>query len=110
GECFAVAAKEIVDTGIIERVRYGIRSADDPIIQDSLRVVAAVIKVYTPFGPSWRRYIHDGYGQRTDGGSYAGWGTGRPWPLLTGERGHYEIAAGRDAGPYLRALEPFAQG
>jgi glucoamylase len=30
--------------------------------------------------------------------------------LLTGERGHYEIAAGRDAGPYLRALEKFAQG
>ena len=30
-------------------------------------------------------------------------------PLLTGERGHYEIAAGRDAGPYLRALENFSQ-
>jgi len=22
-------------------------------------------------------------------------GVGRPWPLLTGERGHYELAAGR---------------
>jgi glucoamylase len=30
--------------------------------------------------------------------------------LLTGERGHYEIAAGRDPGPYLRALEGFSQG
>jgi glucoamylase len=29
---------------------------------------------------------------------------------LTGERGHYEIAAGRDASPYLRALESFSQG
>jgi len=30
--------------------------------------------------------------------------------LLTGERGHYEIAAGRDATPFLRAIENFAQG
>jgi glucoamylase len=30
--------------------------------------------------------------------------------LLTAERGHYEIAAGRDATPYLRALENFSQG
>ena len=34
--------------------------------------------------------------------------TGRAWPLLTGERGHYELAAGRDARPYLRAMERFA--
>src|SRR5262245_14551212 len=110
GARFEFPAKEIVDAGFLELVRYGIRSADDPVIQDSLRVVDAVLKVDTPFGPCWRRYNHDGYGQRQDGGSYAGWGTGRPWPLLTGERGHYEIAAGRDAGPYLRALEHFAQG
>jgi glucoamylase len=29
---------------------------------------------------------------------------------LTGERGHYELAAGRDALPYVRALEAFAVG
>jgi glucoamylase len=103
-------AKEIVDAGFLELVRYGIRSADNPIIRDSIRVVDAVLKVETPFGPCWHRYNHDGFGQRGDGGPYAGWGTGRAWPLLTGERGHYEIAAGRDAGPYLRALERFAQG
>ena len=103
-------AKEIVDAGFFELVRYGIRSANDPIIEDSLRVVDAILKVETPHGPAWRRYNHDGYGQREDGSSYTGWGTGRPWPLLTGERGHYEIAAGRDATPYLRALENFSQG
>ncbi|HKQ72122.1 MAG TPA: glycoside hydrolase family 15 protein [Blastocatellia bacterium] len=103
-------AKDIVDAGFLELVRYGIRRADDPIIQDSIRVVDAVLKVETPSGPCWRRYNHDGFGQREDGGSYVGWGRGRAWPLLTGERGHYEIAAGRDAGPYLRALEKFAQG
>ena len=103
-------ANEIVDAGFLELVRYGIRSANDPIIKDSLLVVDAVLKVETPHGPAWRRYNHDGYGQRDDGSSYTGWGKGRPWPLLTGERGHYEIAAGHDAMPYLRALENFSQG
>ena len=103
-------AKEIVDAGFLELVRVGIRSAHDPIIQDSLRVVDAVLKVDTPYGPCWRRYNHDGFGQREDGGEYTGWGKGRPWPLLTGERGHYEIAAGHDARPFLHAIEKFAQG
>jgi len=103
-------AKEIVDAGFLELVRHGVRAANDPIIEDSVRVVDAVLKVDTPFGPCWRRYNHDGYGQRDDGESFAGWGTGRAWPMLTGERGHYEIAAGRDAGPHLSALEGFAQG
>ncbi len=110
GARYEFPAKEIVDAGFLELVRYGIRSADDAIIQDSLRVVDTVLKVETPFGPCWRRYNHDGYGQRGDGGSYKYWGIGRAWPLLTGERGHYEIAVGHDPGPYLRALEQFSQG
>ena len=110
GARFQFPAKEIVDAGFLELVRYGIRSADDPIVEDSLHVVDAVLKVDTPFGPCWRRYNHDGYGQRPDGGAFKYWGTGRGWPLLTGERGHYEVARGRDAGPYLHALEKFSQG
>jgi len=110
GARYEFPAKEIVDAGFLELVRYGIRSANDPVIKDSLRIVDAVLKVETSHGPAWRRYNHDGYGQRDDGTSYAGWGTGRPWPLLTGERGHYEIAAGRDPLPHLRALESFSQG
>jgi len=101
-------AKEIVDAGFLELVRYGIRTADDPIIVDSLRVVDAVLKVDTPFGPCWHRYNNDGYGQREDGGPFIGWGKGRAWPLLTGERGHYELAAGRDVTPFIRAIEGFA--
>ena len=101
-------AKEIVDGGFLELVRYGIRKADDPLIVDSLRVLDAVLKVDTPDGPCWRRYNHDGYGQGEDGGPFVGYGKGRAWPLLTGERGHYELAAGRPPGPYLRAMEGFA--
>jgi glucoamylase len=101
-------AKEIVDAGFLELVRYGIRPADDPIIVDSLRVIDKVLKVDTPLGPCWRRYNHDGYGQRADGGPYEGCGKGRAWPLLTGERAHYELAAGHDVRPYIKALEGFA--
>ena len=60
GAHYEFPAKEIVDPGFLELVRYGIRSAQDPLIQDSLRVVDAVLKVQTPYGPSWRRYNHDG--------------------------------------------------
>ena len=91
-----VPAKNVVDAGFLELVRYGVMKPDDPLILDSLRVVDSVLKVDTPVGPCWRRYNHDGYGQRDDGGPYIGWGKGRAWPLLTGERAHYELAAGRD--------------
>ena len=101
-------AKEIVDAGFLELVRYGIRRPDDPVIVNSLRVVDAVLKVETPSGPSWHRYNNDGYGQRDDGGPFVGSGRGRAWPLLTGERGHYELAAGRDVTLFIRAMEGFA--
>ena len=78
------------------------------LIEDSLRVVDAVLKVDTPYGPCWHRYNHDGYGQRLDGGPFEGWGHGHAWPLLTGERGHYELAAGRNPTPYIHAMEKFA--
>lgn len=102
-------AKEIVDAGFLELVRYGIRKPGDRLIEDSLHVVDAVLKMNTPFGPCWTRYNHDGYGQRVDGGPYQGYGKGRPWPLLTGERAHYELAAGGDVGRYLEAMEGFAK-
>jgi glucoamylase len=108
GAQYAFPAKEIVDAGFLELVRHGIRRSDDPIIVDSLKVVDAVLKVETPFGPCWRRYNHDGYGQRDDGGPFVGWGQGRGWPLLTGERGHYELAVGHDAKPFIQAMENLA--
>jgi glucoamylase len=101
-------AKAIIDAGFLELVRYGIRRPEDPLVLDSLRVADAMLRVETPFGPCWRRYNHDGYGQRPDGGPYVSWGQGRAWPLLTGERAHYELAAGRDVTGFIRAMERFA--
>ncbi|EQD63990.1 glucan 1,4-alpha-glucosidase, partial [mine drainage metagenome] len=81
---------------------------DDPIIVDTLKVVDKVLKTDTPYGPVWHRYNNDGYGQAADGSGYSGTGIGRGWPLLSGERGHYELAAGHDPYPFVKALEQFA--
>ena len=108
GEKSNFDAREIIDAGFLELVRYGVRSPHDPLIVDSLKVVDAVLGVKTPFGPCWRRYNHDGYGQKHDGGPYEGWGQGRAWPLLTGERAHYELAAGRDIRDLVLAIERFS--
>ena len=101
-------AREIIDAGFLELVRYGIRRADDPLIVDSLKVVDAVLKRELPQGSCWLRYNEDGYGQRPDGGPFQGWGQGRPWPLLIGERAHYELAAGNGFEVLIRTYEAFA--
>ncbi|MFZ1084733.1 MAG: glycoside hydrolase family 15 protein [Terracidiphilus sp.] len=102
------AAREIVDAGFLELVRYGVRRADDPLVIDSLKVVDAVLKRELPQGPGWLRYNWDGYGQRPDGGPFQGWGQGRVWPLLTGERAHYELAAGKEITALINTYERFA--
>lgn len=88
-------ASEMVSPDALALVRYGLRSADDPKILNTIKVIDATLKMDHPtFGPVWYRYNRDGYGEKADGQPYNGTGIGRPWPLLTGERAHYEIAAG----------------
>ena len=101
-------AREIIDAGFLELVRYGVRRADDPLMVDSLKVVDAVLKRDLPQGPGWLRYNYDGYGQRADGDPLQGMGPGSAWPLLTGERAHYELAAGHDIASLIRTYEGFA--
>ena len=108
GTRYEFEAREVIDAGFLELVRYGVRRADDPLVVDSLRVVDAVIKRDLPQGPGWLRYNWDGYGDRPDGGPYEGWGQGRVWPLLTGERAHFELAAGHDIAPLIATYERFA--
>ena len=91
-------------------VRFGVRAADDPRILNTLKIVDGTLKIETPFGPVWRRYAGDQYGEHADGRAYDGGGIGRAWPLLTGERAHYEIAARRPqrATALARVLEAIA--
>ena len=108
GAQYEFQAREIIDAGFLELVRYGVRRADDPLMVESLKVVDAVLKRQLPQGSGWLRYNNDGYGQRPDGGPYKGWGQGRVWPLLGGERAHYELAAGNDIAPFIDTYEKFA--
>jgi len=110
GDQYEYPANQIVDHGFLELVRFGVRKPGDPLIEDSLKVIDAVLKVDTPIGPCWKRYNHDGYGQRDDGTSFKTWGVGHAWPLLMLERATYELAAGRDIDIYIRAAEAFATG
>jgi len=107
-EDLSLPATVQVSTDFLQLVRFGLRRSDDPMVLDSLTVVDRVLRATTPGGPAWRRYNGDGYGEHEDGQPYDGTGCGRPWPLLTGERGHYELAAGRDPLPYLEAMAAMA--
>ena len=70
----------------------------------SIAAIDALLKTDTPNGPVWHRYNDDGYGEHPDGAPFDGWGRGRGWPLLTGERGHIALLGGEDARPYLQAM------
>ncbi len=100
--------RDVVDQGFIELVRLGIRPANDPIIENSLKVIDQTIRVQTPNGPDFYRYNHDGYGETYFGGPWLGEGKGRLWPIFAGERGEYEISLGADPTPYLQAMLHFA--
>jgi glucoamylase len=106
----SLPAVHVISPDALAYVRFGLRAPDDPRILDTVRVIDALLKVDTPAGPAWRRYNNDGYGEHRDGSPFDGTGLGRAWPLLTGERAHYELAAGRrDAAERLRqVLEAFA--
>ncbi len=106
----APPADEQVSTDALQLVRFGLRGANDPLVRDTVAVIDALLRVDLPTGTAWRRYSGDGYGEHEDGAPFDGSGCGRPWPLLAGERGHYELLAGRDPMPCLRAMAAMTSG
>lgn len=103
-------AIHLISPDALALVRFGLRAADDPRIVDTCTVIDALLKTETAKGPAWHRYNDDGYGEHDDGRPFDGTGIGRAWPLLAGERAHYELAAGHRgrAEELLAALERFA--
>jgi glucoamylase len=99
-----VPAEALVGLEFAYLVRLGLRRADDKRIVDSLKVAEAVLRVDSCCGPAYYRYNGDGYGEDDKGRPYNGCGIGRPWPLLTGERGHLALLQGEDPLPYLQAM------
>ena len=128
----------ILDAGFLELVRYGVKNAQDPIIQNSVMLVDNTelednLRIKYEFTakdgskiPGYRRYGNDGYGEDiVTGLSYAEKGNteqqrGRVWPFFTGERGHYELALAKASGnltpatksqlinTYVQGMETFA--
>ncbi len=92
----------LISTDALALVRFGLRSADDPRILDTITMIDRLLKVDLPQGAGWRRYNRDGYGEHVDGAPFDGVGEGRVWPLLIGERAHYALAAGNE--PEARRL------
>lgn len=95
--------QDILDGGFLELVRLGVRSAADPGILNTLMLyldpARGVSQPATrPGAYLHRRYTRDAYGLDR---------VGRPWPLLTGESGHYFLALGdrARARASLAALE-----
>lgn len=99
-----IAANEQLAMDCLQLARFGLRAASDSTMESSVRAIDRLLRTDTPNGPVWHRYNGDGYGEHPDGGSFDGWGIGRGWPLLTGERGHFSLLAGEDARSYLQTM------
>jgi glucoamylase len=105
-----VDQREVVDTSFLELVRLGVRRADDAAVRQSIPVVDRELGVTTPNGQFWHRFNHDGYGEMADGGPFGTPGNiGRLWPILAGERGEYELAAGEETGAVAQARRAAGQ-
>jgi glucoamylase len=98
---------QIVSPDALALVRFGLRAATDTRIVNTVKVIDAILKTETSTGPVWHRYNQDRYGEHEDGRPFDGSGIGRGWPLLTGERAHYELARGdyNEAKRLLRVIE-----
>jgi glucoamylase len=113
--------RSVIDAGFLELVRLGILPANDPVIRSSIAVVDATIERSTPSGLGFYRYgtslpgSEDGYGdcfvpdQTSCTVNGAPWpseglnvGSGHLWPVLSAERGEFDLASGR--GPSPRSL------
>jgi glucoamylase len=97
----------IVSPDALALVRFGLRAADDPRIRNTVAAIDATLRTETATGPVWHRYTQDGYGEHGDGSAFDGTGVGRGWPLLAGERAHYELARG-DVAEATRLLKVMA--
>lgn len=104
------ASSEIVSPDALALVRFGLRSPEDERILNTIQVIDQLLKIETPYGPAWHRYNDDGYGEHEDGSPFDGTGVGRAWPLLTGERAHYALAADNysEAVNLMHSMERFA--
>ena len=108
-------AHDIVDFGFLDLIRLGVRLPTDSSASTSLSPTAlasdgnSTVQVTMPNGDIYfHRYNHDNYGEsNSDCSGFRANGPnnyGRLWPVLSGERGEYELANARSASIYLQAM------
>ncbi|HJQ01725.1 MAG TPA: glycoside hydrolase family 15 protein [Jatrophihabitans sp.] len=99
-------AEQMVGMEFLYLPRLGLRDSHDRRITDTVTIVDRMLLRRTASGDAYNRYDVDGYGEWLDGSGWPvrGFGIGRPWPLLVGERGHYDALAGGDAAARLAAM------
>lgn len=108
-------AHDVVDFGFLDLVRLGERLPNDSNVSTSLSPTASAsdsnstVAVTMPNSDIYfHRYNHDNYGESNS--DCSGWPAnganryGRLWPVLSGERGEYELANGRSASVYLQSM------
>jgi glucoamylase len=108
-------AHDVVDFGFLDLVRLGVQMPNDAPVATSLAPTAAAfdgnstVQATMPNGDIYfHRYNHDNYGESNS--DCSGWPKqganrfGRLWPVLSGERGEYELANGRSASVYLQSM------
>ncbi len=124
-----VDQRSLIDAGFLELVRLGVLPASDPVIKSSLTVVDDTIERTTPNGAGFYRYgtnsgvSEDGYGDcyqpsasscKTIGAPWppTDTGTGHLWPVLSAERGEYDIVSGDSTGgsALLTAMRKMTSG
>jgi glucoamylase len=110
-----VDQRRVLDPSFLEMVRLGVKSADDKHIAATLALIDSQLGYNTDNGPFWHRSSSDGYGEKRDGSQWepvdpgSGETIGRGWPLLTGERGEYALAAGQPAQRHLDTMAHVAE-
>jgi glucoamylase len=113
-DCYA--EHDVTDGGFLDLVRLGVRLPNDADVAASLPATDtayddnSAVKVTLANGDVYfHRYPHDHYGESSADGS--GWqqvsnliNKGRLWPVLSGERGEYELANGASATLSLQSM------
>jgi glucan 1,4-alpha-glucosidase len=136
GEINQPDQRSVIDAGFLELVRLGVLPANDPDIQASIKIVDDTIERTTNNGSGFYRYgttpteSVDGYGDcfqpsgsscTLDGKPWptpdpvtgqSNTGTGHLWPVLSSERGEYDVASGdgSDASSLLTAMRKMTSG
>ena len=65
-----ILLNELICVDALALVRFGLRAADDPKILNTIKLIDATLKVDTPNGSCWHRYLKDGYGEDENGNPY----------------------------------------